>query len=184
MVGIEDKDIIQKAAAVQALVTKFLSNQNRTVIDFSQLNSPGYWYQQEVLKLVMRVYNEGQTDVTSGLPSVLYDAKNCLDHLERKKNGTTSPTKPSEKYYKAFQDLTKWRKEEVDDGLYAFKGPVLKPLQSLFNKLFIRRGQTGVHIIGDYVRASLMADNKDALQKIVTKITDTFPNIAEDDCFC
>lgn len=176
MVGIDDKDIIQKAATIQALAVQYLSNQNDTIVDFGLYENLGYWYQQEMLKLVMRVYHECQTSPTFWRPSVNSDASHCLKDLEDRKHGKSRPG-PSKDHMKAFSDLRAWLTNGLDDSSCCFQGPVLKPLQSLFNKLFIRRGQTTVHIIGDMVRATLLVDEKDVLKKIVEKIKTSFPNI-------
>ena len=148
-----------------------------TVIDFSLFANPGYWYQQEILKLVMRVYHEGSWMSSYDYqPSVLDDGWLCLRHLQDWKNGQGSAA-PNEDNTKAFQELYAWLTEGIDSGLHSFQGPVLKPLQSLFNKMFIRRGQTSVHVVGDMVRATLLVDDRKTLQQIASRIEMTLPNI-------
>ena len=48
-----------------------------------------------------------------------------------------------------------------------------KPLQSLFNKLFVRRGQTTVNIAGDVLRGTLIVDRSDdpaLLSKVIERL--------------
>eukprot|EP00957_Ditylum_brightwellii_P175926 13396188-Ditylum_brightwellii.AAC.1 len=45
---------------------------------------------------------------------------------------------------------------ELTEDDYKVQVPVLKPLQSLFNKMFIRCGQTSVSVIGDMTWATLL----------------------------
>lgn len=56
----------------------------------------------------------------------------------------------------------------------------MKPLQSLFNKMFIRRGQTSINVIGDLARATLLVDSEETLRRIVANIETTFPNITKE----
>lgn len=210
LVGVDDKDVIQKSVTVQALIANQLSRSMSTststikhdkqphnnngdgegdddgkkiVIDFRQFPHPGYWYQQEILKLVMRVYHEGESTLAFYGSSIRKDAEQCLQYIEDSinDNGTNSSlNRPSEPRTSAFEELIGWLTEGLDKDLYSVQGPVLKPLQSLFNKIFIRRGQTSVQIIGDMVRATLLIDDRETLKRLVTLIETTFPNIAEE----
>lgn len=180
LVGIDDTDVIQKAAAVEALAVSHLSRKGKTIIDFKAFDNPAFWYQQELLKLVMRVFHEGQVSFILTYPSVQRDSSFCLDFLQAvAQNGGHVPSskKPTKRRVEAFEQLTAWLTEGLDEKSYTFLGPVLKPLQSLFNKMFIRRGQTNVNLIGDLVRATLFVDSKKQLEKIIARIQGDFPNI-------
>eukprot|EP00957_Ditylum_brightwellii_P149011 11345460-Ditylum_brightwellii.AAC.1 len=55
---------------------------------------------------------------------------------------------PSAKRAQSFHALINFLVDGIQEGDdYDVQGPVLKPLRSLFNKMFIRRGQTAVSVI-------------------------------------
>jgi len=126
----------------------------------------------------MRVYCEDQLmdDLVGGLnndfvtytPSALQDATRCREDVKDKK------TEPSDNRKRSFEALVNFLVDELTEDDYEIQGPVLKPLQSLFNKMFIRRGQTSVSVIGDMTRATLLAKNEEGLRAVVKKIEETF----------
>ena len=79
MVSINKQRVIQKAAVIQALVAKYLSYENDSIIYFESFHNLGYWYQQEIIKLVTRVYCKGQWDVTREYASILYDPSKMFE---------------------------------------------------------------------------------------------------------
>eukprot|EP00957_Ditylum_brightwellii_P143661 10945143-Ditylum_brightwellii.AAC.1 len=84
------------------------------------------------------------------VPSALQDAPKCKNDIEEKK------TAPSAHRKRCFEALITFLVDKLTEADYEVQGPVLKPLQSLFNKMFIRRGQTAVSVIGDMTRATLL----------------------------
>jgi len=130
------------------------------------------------LALVLRVYCEDQLmDNVDGsyvhdyAPSALLDAENCKKDLKEE-----TPA-PSEYRKKTFEKLINFIVGDLNEEDYEFQGPVLKPLQSLFNKMFIRRGQTSVSVIGDMTRATLLIKSMDDLSRILKRIKE---NISDD----
>eukprot|EP00957_Ditylum_brightwellii_P019374 1461354-Ditylum_brightwellii.AAC.1 len=69
-------------------------------------------------------------------PSAFQDAAKCKEDLKEKK------TAPPAHRKSCFDTLITFLVDELKESEYEVQGPVLKPLQSLFNKMFIRRGQT------------------------------------------
>mmetsp|Transcript_16107 Transcript_16107/g.23891 ORF Transcript_16107/g.23891 Transcript_16107/m.23891 type:complete len:135 (-) Transcript_16107:18-422(-) len=51
----------------------------------------------------------------------------------------------------------------LKDSDYRCEGPVLKLLQSLFNKMYICQRQTSISVIGDMTRATLLVKNEEDL---------------------
>eukprot|EP00957_Ditylum_brightwellii_P096384 7340288-Ditylum_brightwellii.AAC.1 len=104
-------------------------------------------------------------------PSVLQDVNKCKEDLKEK------TLEPSEHQKSLFHTLINSLVDGIQGGDYFFQGPVLKPLQSLFNKMFIQHVQTTVSVIGDMTRATLLIDNKEDLIRVVSRIREMFPNI-------
>mmetsp|Transcript_7216 Transcript_7216/g.9586 ORF Transcript_7216/g.9586 Transcript_7216/m.9586 type:complete len:443 (+) Transcript_7216:1-1329(+) len=105
------------------------------------------------------------------VPSALQDAPKCKQDMEEKK------TAPSARRKHSFEKLIAFLVNELTEDDYQVQGPVLKPLQSLFNKMFIRRGQTAVSVIGDMTRATLLVKNEKDLRVIVKRVEEAFPSI-------
>mmetsp|Transcript_34363 Transcript_34363/g.45980 ORF Transcript_34363/g.45980 Transcript_34363/m.45980 type:complete len:341 (-) Transcript_34363:433-1455(-) len=179
LIDFSDKKIIQRAAAVQALCSVHLKAGDGNHIDFIGFSSTALWYQQEILSLVMRVYCEDQLmdNLDRGdyskfyVPSALQDAPKCKQDMEEKK------TAPSARRKHSFEKLIAFLVNELTEDDYDVQGPVLKPIQSLFNKMFIRRGQTAVSVIGDMTRATLLVKNEKDLRVIVKRVEEAFPSI-------
>eukprot|EP00957_Ditylum_brightwellii_P039833 3015735-Ditylum_brightwellii.AAC.1 len=87
---------------------------------------------------------------TTYVPSAIGDAGKCRNDLEVKK------MEPSDHRKRSFEALINFLVDGIKEDDFVIQGPVLKPLQSLFNKMFIRRGQTSVSVIGDMTRATLL----------------------------
>jgi len=127
----------------------------------------------------MRVYCEDQLmdniDAGAGAqfyaPSALKDAAKCQTDLRK---GTQAPSTYREN---SFKKLTNFLVGNLNKDDYTFQGPFVKPLQSLFNKVYIRRGQTSVDIVGDMTRATLLVKNKSDLSAVMLKIQESFPEI-------
>jgi len=173
LIGFSNKKIIQQAAAIQALCSTNLTTGNKHQINFSCFPSTALWYQQEILSLVMRVYCEDQwmDDLKRYIPSAINDADKCKKDLQ----GNTPA--PSTYRQNVFKKLVHFLVDGLKENDYKIQGPVLKPLQSLFNKMFIRRGQISVSVIGDMTRATLLVKDEEDLRGVVTKIEDAFPDI-------
>jgi len=176
LIDFSNKKVIQRAAATQALCPTYLTASNKKHIDFGCFPSAALWYQQEILSLVMRVYCEDQLmDDLVGrkpyVPSALLDAYKCKKDLMEKTQT------PSNHRIHSFTKLTNFLTEGLKEGDYDFQGPVVKPLQSLFNKVYIRRGQTAVDIVGDMTRATLLIKNKSDLSAVVSKLEERFPEM-------
>jgi len=106
------------------------------------------------------------------VPSAVRDAHKCKQDIEEKK------ITPSTHRTKSFHALIDFLVDGLQEGGdYEIQGPVLKPLQSLFNKMFIRRGQTSVSVIGDMTRATLLLKDENDLKRIVSRIETLFPSI-------
>lgn len=123
--------------------------------------------------MVLRVYHEDQTlDREDNAPSAFEDA------LKGQKDLESSPG-PTNYRTETFLALTKWIAHDLGDNQYKLEGPELKPLQSLFNKVYIRRGQTQVNILGDMTRATLCITEPIHFEKVISRITKEFPRIEE-----
>ena len=96
---------------------------------------------------------------------------NAKKTLKRKK------TAPSAHRKKCFEALITFLVDELTEDDYDVQGPVLKPLQSLFNKMFIRCGQTAVSVIGNMTRVTLLVKNEEDLNRVVFRIKEEFPSI-------
>eukprot|EP00957_Ditylum_brightwellii_P098220 7484042-Ditylum_brightwellii.AAC.1 len=93
LIDFSDKKVIQRAAAVQALCSTYLTADDKDCVDFGSFSSTALWYPQEILSLVIRVYCEGQlmddlvgdiydcSDVDY-IPYALQDAKRCKEDIE------------------------------------------------------------------------------------------------------
>lgn len=175
IVGFDDNDVIQKAAAVQALASKYLSKKDDTIIDFRSFNNSGYWYRQEILKLAMRIYS---ATVKNRGSFSKYDARDCLEILEDIDKGNSPPKVGRYHRRKVFGELIEWLTEGISSDMYVFQGPVFKSLQSLFHELFFCRGRTkNVHVLEDMVQGTLFVHDKETLEKILQRITAFLPNI-------
>eukprot|EP00957_Ditylum_brightwellii_P108064 8244412-Ditylum_brightwellii.AAC.1 len=105
-------------------------------------------------------------------PSALQDAYKCKEDIADKR------TEPPDNRKRSFKALVSFLVDGLQEsGDYEIQGPVLKPLQSLFNKMFIRRGQTAVSVIGDMTRATLLVKDEEDLKRIVSRIETLFPYI-------
>uniref|UniRef100_A0A7S4UUQ7 Uncharacterized protein n=1 Tax=Ditylum brightwellii TaxID=49249 RepID=A0A7S4UUQ7_9STRA len=187
LITFENKHIIRQAVAIQALCcATHLSSScgGGHFVKFGQFaySSAALWYHQEILSLVLRAYCEDQSmdDLVGNeqnkfvayVPSALLDAGMCKCDIEEQKTPT-----PSQHRISSFEKLIEFLVEGLDKDDYEFQGPFLKPLQSLFNKLFIRRGQTSAGVIGDMTRATLLIKDVDNLNIIISKIAELFPDI-------
>eukprot|EP00565_Helicotheca_tamesis_P005712 CAMPEP_0185725672 /NCGR_PEP_ID=MMETSP1171-20130828/1877_1 /TAXON_ID=374046 /ORGANISM="Helicotheca tamensis, Strain CCMP826" /LENGTH=615 /DNA_ID=CAMNT_0028393859 /DNA_START=86 /DNA_END=1933 /DNA_ORIENTATION=- len=99
-----------------------------------------------------------------------FNQYNLLEDLkERWAQGEVGDA-PYEWHKAAFDVLVKEICSKAGVSSYEFVGPVYKPLDSLFNKLFVRRGQTAVNIVGDAIRSTLLVDHEDDVEKITSMI--------------
>ena len=47
-----------------------------------------------------------------------------------------------------------------------FEGMAYKPIQSLFNKMYVRRGQVAMNLIGDLQRGTLYVNTPEELDRV------------------
>eukprot|EP00957_Ditylum_brightwellii_P193210 14711650-Ditylum_brightwellii.AAC.1 len=112
-----------------------------------------------------------RTAYVTYVPSAINDANKCKEDLE------VQNMEPSGHRKRSFEALVNFLVDGMNKGDYDIQGPVLKPLQSLFNKMFIRRGQTSVSIVGDMTRATLLIKDEENLRGVVSRIEELFPQI-------
>jgi len=191
MLEFQDKLVIQRAASIQALCAENVPK--NSLLSFHNFSSAALWYQQEILSLVLRVYCEDKyidrlnirKDMQKGgrrrsypyVPSQLEDAERVQSLLKE----TKKIPKPSESKRKLFLELKDFIVEGLNDDDYRFEGPAQKSLQSLFNKMYVRRGQTKTSILADLTRATLFIKEKSHLYKIVARLQSIIPKSGKPD---
>eukprot|EP00957_Ditylum_brightwellii_P006119 463076-Ditylum_brightwellii.AAC.1 len=128
LIGFKNKQVIQRAAAAQALCSTHLTAGKEQHVDFQSFSSTALWYQQEILSLVMRVYCEDQLmDNLVGsndsyyvdyVPSAVRDAHKCKQDIEEKK------ITPSTHRTKSFHALIDFLVDGLQEGGdYEIQGP-------------------------------------------------------------
>ena len=152
LVQLSDTKVIQRAAVLQALACQHLSQGEITIMNLSSFAQEGYWYQQDVLKLVMRIYNEDRfaIDDPEEAAAIFSDGSNCAEAIGKVQNLSKGQdtrdvvmSQPTEAHSRRFADVINWLVDGIAaEDSYNIAGPGRKPLQSLFNKFYIRRGQT------------------------------------------
>jgi hypothetical protein len=162
---------VRKAAAIKYLCHDFVESD--TVVDLAELRDQRTYLDETVL-LVMRLFGEEKHSSYAN-----FDTASILDQdlvqkilsrptgAERKELTLSQARQGSfPRQTRGFELLVAQIQRETGVMPVEFSGMVYKPIQSLFNKVYVRRGQTATNLIGDLQRGTLLVETPEELDAV------------------
>lgn len=180
LLQLNDVESVRKATALKYICKSVLSAKD--VVDFEKLRDCVSYLDETVLN-AMRIFGEEKHNVLplssdnelgnfrsgSLMDNELVTAiLSCKDKHAAKDEMMSRAAKGKRNRYNEVYNLfvlELMRDSGVTPGL-EFTGMVYKPIQSLFNKMYVRRGQFGMNIIGDLQRGSVYVKTPEELDTV------------------